>query len=188
MLLWITDTAGQQHETDELIIRSPGQISAISPDSPTFVVIDIRCPVPAVMNWASKRQQATLWWRPVTDVPAAHCYVEVPECSAAEFIPLLSDIYHRNGVINVAPSELESVVNTYRVAQVFFAPIENGRLLNHQCWPLGYVIHRDGNGSLDDFQRVTERVKIRFKIKAINCLIVPDDGNNLLVTFGETCV
>ncbi|WP_017221367.1 hypothetical protein [Moritella dasanensis] len=188
MLLWITDTPGQQHETDELIIRTPGQISAISPNSPAFVVIDIRDSVPEVMNWASKRQQATLWWKPVIDVPATHCYVKAAECSAAEFIPLLSDIYHRNGMINVAPSELESIVNTYRVAHIFLAPSEKGHLLNYQYWSLGYVIHRDSNGSIDDFQRVTELGENRFKIKTMNCLIIPDDGSNLLLTFAEACV
>jgi len=185
MLLWITDTPEQQYESDELIIRSPSQIRAISPNGPAFVVIDIRAPTPEVMDWASKRHQATLWWKPTTEVPKAHCYVDIAECCATEFIPLISDIYHRNGVINVSLTELESVVKSYDKAQVFHAPSDTGPLLHHQCWSFGYLIHRDCSASIDDFQRVTELGRSRFNIEEMINLIIPDDGLNLLLTFSK---
>jgi hypothetical protein len=187
MLLWITDTPDDKYETSEVIIRSPKQINAIFPANPTFVVIDIRTPVLEVISWASKRQQPTLWWLPVSDVPKAHCYVESAECSSAEFIPLLSDIYHRNGIINVEFAELESVINSSCAAHVSYVLNKNGSLLHHQWWPLGYVIHRNLNASIDDFQYVTELAKTRFKIKLLTCLIIPDGGDDLILMFrGES--
>ncbi|NIY87953.1 hypothetical protein [Vibrio campbellii] len=185
MLLWITESSSQTKETNELIIRSPDQISAINPNEPAFVVIDSRPPTPEVMAWASMRRQATLWWKPTFEVPKAHCYVDVVGCSAPEFVPLLSEIYHRNGVVNVSLTELESAVKVYDKAQVFMVSSDSGSLLHHQCWPLGYLIHRDSNASIDDFQRVTELGRNRFNIKEMINLIVPDDGRNLLLTFSK---
>lgn len=185
MLLWISDTPDQQYESDELILRSPSQIRAISPNGPAFVIIDSQTPTLEVMEWASKRHQATLWWKPTIEVPKAHCYVDIAECCATEVIPLISDVYHRNGVINVSLTELESVVKAYAKAQVFQAPSDTGPLLHHRCWPLGYLIHRDRNASIDDFQRVTELGLSRFNIEEMINLIVPDDGCNLLLTFSK---
>ncbi len=185
MLLWITDTPEQEYESDELIILSPSQIRAISPNGPTFVVIDSRAPTPEVMDWASKRHQATLWWKPTTEVPKAHCYVDIADCCATEFILLISEICHRNGAINVSLTELESVVKSYDKAQVFHAPSDNGPLLDHQCWSIGYLIHRDCSVSIDDFQRAVELGRSRFNIEEMINLIIPSDGLNLLLTFSK---
>ncbi|PSW04391.1 hypothetical protein [Photobacterium lipolyticum] len=185
MLLWITDTPELFTETENLVIRSPDQLSATSPQGPTFVVIDIRLPQQALINWAVQRKQTTLWWLPAVDIPDPHCGVMAADCSAAEFIPLLSHIYHREGVITLAPGELESALCNNRYARVFLAPTESGDLIDSQEWSLGYAIHRGLDGSLDDFQLVTDLVRSRFKINTLYCLCEPGNGVNLVLTFSN---
>ncbi|MCK7632097.1 hypothetical protein MZ018_15240 [Shewanella sp. JNE10-2] len=123
MLLLITEKVGKLEGIENAIVRSPAELCCIQPQGPALVIIDIKLPNAAVLEWASKRTRATLWWLASTNlphdsvlehIPAQHCSVQQTHMDASEFIRLLLPHYFGrlfddtpDCILSITPGELE---------------------------------------------------------------------------------
>jgi hypothetical protein len=102
MLLLVTEQAIELQGNENVIVRTPAELYYIQPQGPALVIIDIKQPNSAVLEWASKRTRATLWWLvganllvdiPFDAIPLQHCCVHQAHIGSAEFIQLLAPYY-----------------------------------------------------------------------------------------------
>jgi len=185
MLLWITDTPDLLYETESLLIRTPSQLAAINPQEPMLVVIDVPQPQVSLNNWTKQRKRATLWWQPGIDVPSGHCSAIDTDCQSVEFIPLLNNVYHQEGIINFDANEIELVLCKHSYLRIFSLPTEFGELIDDQTWQVGYIIYRYPDRSIDDIELAGKIIHSRFNIKNLCCLFSNDIGADMLMTFSD---
>ncbi|PHR54145.1 MAG: hypothetical protein COA47_15900 [Robiginitomaculum sp.] len=185
MLLWITDTPDLLLETEDLVVRTPSELAAISPQAPTFVVIDVHPPQQTLINWATQRQRATLWWQPDTDVPTGHCSVNDTDHTSTEFIPLLSNLYSRKDFVSLAPNELELLICKLPYIRILTVPTEFDGLIDDQTGEMSYIIFRWQERSLDEIEQTSKKIINRFNIKNFCCLYIDETGPDVLITFSD---
>jgi len=185
MLLWITDTPDLLLETEDLVIRTPSELAAISPQTPTFVVIDVHPPQQTLINWATQRQRATLWWQPDTDVPTGHCSAIDTDYTSAEFIPLLSNLYSRKDFICLAPNELELLICKHPYIRILTVPTEFDDQVYDLNGEISYIIFRWQERSLDEIEQTGKKIISRFNIKNFCCLYIDETGPDVLITFSD---
>lgn len=130
MLLLVTEQAIELHNNENVIVRTPAELCYIQPQGPALVIIDIKQPNTAVLEWASKRTRATLWWLvganllvdiPFDAIPPQHCCVYQAHIGAAEFIQLLAPHYfgrfqgdNPDCIFTIDPGGLEKQLVSFR--------------------------------------------------------------------------
>jgi len=180
MLLWITEIPDLLLEADNLLIRTPNQITAINPQDAMLVVIDIQQPQSGLMTWAKDRKRATLWWQPSVKEPDSHCAVTATDYSCAEFIRGLKHIYQQSLFFGFDENELEAALCKYSCLRIFTSPSEFGELVSDQTWDVGYSI---SDCSLDAIEQSGNIIGERFKIKTLYHLFPSGKGISMLLTF-----
>jgi len=183
MLLWITETPDLLLEADNLLIRTPNQITAINPQDAMLVVIDIQQPQSGLMSWAKDRKRATLWWQPTVEFPDTHCAVLATDYSCAEFIRGLNHIYQQPLFFGFNENELEEMLCKYSCLRVFNLPCKSGELVSDQTWDVGYRILEGSDRSLDDIEQSGNIIRERFNIKTLYFILPSGMGINMLMAF-----
>lgn len=130
MLLLVTEQAIKLQSDENAIVRTPAELCYIQPQGPALVIIDIKQPNTAVLEWASKRTRATLWWLVGADllvdilfdaIPLQHCCVNQAHMDAVEFTQLLAPHYfgrflgkNPDCIFTIAPGVLEKQLVCFR--------------------------------------------------------------------------
>ncbi len=185
MLLLVTEQTIELNSNENVIVRTPAELCYIQPQGPALVIIDIKLPNAAILDWASKRTRATLWWLvganllvdiPFDAIPLQHCCVHQAHIGAAEFTQLLAPHYfgrflgeHYDCLTFLDSGELEGQLQSYRQLALF--PITHHPDQDEQWAQLFLMVSNKSDDTIEALELQSRQLKQTYRLEQINNLI-----------------